>query len=116
MFEVREGTNKGETLEDEEARVEEEVGDIGTETRVGETEARGAKPVASSLVAGLWVTNRPLERSLGVVGLTHGPVIGEGEGTEEFPNRWNGVLLNDILVLGVDVLSLVGDVTVESGS
>jgi len=44
--EVREGTNEGEILEDEEASVEEEVGDIGMETRVGDTEAPGVKPVA----------------------------------------------------------------------
>lgn len=91
MFEVREGTNEGEILEDEEARVEEEAGDIGMETRVGETEAPGAKPTApsegSSLVAELSLTSRPLGRSLDVVGPTHGPVIMEEEGTEEFPNR-----------------------------
>ena len=91
VFVVREGTNKGEILEDEEARVEEEPGDIGKETRVGETEAPGMKsatlPKCSSLVAGCSVANRPLERSLEVVGLTHGPAVMEGEGIEEFPNR-----------------------------
>ena len=91
MFVVRDGTNEGEILEDEEARVEEEAGDIGKETRVGETEAPGTNsatlPKGSSLVTGCSVANRQLERSLEVVGLTHGPVVMEGEGIEEFPNR-----------------------------
>ena len=90
LFVVREGSNEGEILEDEEARVEEETGDIGKETRVGETDALGAKstglPKGSSLVAGCSVANRPSESSPEVVGQTHGLVVMAGEGMEEFPD------------------------------
>lgn len=90
MFVVREGAIEGEILADEGARVEEEVGDIGKETRVGETEAPGAQsaapPKGSFLGTESLLTDRPLEGSLDVEGPTHGPVVVEGEGTEDCTN------------------------------
>jgi hypothetical protein len=106
---VREGTIEGEILADEGARVEEEAGDIGKETSVGETEAPGAKSAAPSKGSSLGVessaADRPLEGSLDVVGPTHGPVVVEGEGTEECTNK---CVANDIFVLEFEVVCEVG--------
>ena len=88
---VKEGTIEGEILADEGARVEEEVGDIGKEKRVGETEAPGTQsatlPRGSSLGTESPLADRPLEGSLDVEGPTHGPVVVEGGGAEDFTNK-----------------------------